>query len=147
LNASGLYPLGGGFYLLGRFKVGATGQNEDARDLPIAIRYFAGGDNSVRGYAYQSLGPKDARGEVVGGRHTLVGSAEMEKSLWKNWGLAAFYDAGNAFNSFREMELAQGAGLGVRYYTPVGPIKIDLARQLGTPEPSFRLHLGFGFTL
>ncbi len=147
LNASGLYSLGGGFLLLGRLKVGATGQNEDARDLPIALRYFAGGDNSVRGYAYQSLGTKDDRGEVIGGKHTLVGSAEMEKSLGKSWGVAAFYDAGNAFNSFRDTELAQGAGLGVRYYTPVGPIKIDLARQIGTPEPVFRLHLGFGFTL
>jgi len=93
------------------------------------------------------LGAKDDRGEVVGGKHTLVGSAEMEKSLGKSWGVAAFYDAGNAFNSFRDTELAQGAGLGVRYYTPVGPIKIDLARQIGTPEPVFRLHLGFGFTL
>ncbi len=147
LDASGLYTLGDGFCLLGRFKIGATGQNEDARDLPIALRYFAGGDNSVRGYAYQSLGTKDDRGEVVGGKHTLVGSAEVEKSLGKNWGVAAFYDAGNAFNSFRDTELAQGAGLGVRYYTPVGPVKIDLARQIGTPEPSFRLHLGFGFTI
>jgi translocation and assembly module TamA len=71
----------------------------------------------------------------------------MEKSLFKDWGAAAFYDWGNAFNSFRDADLAQGAGLGIRYYTPVGPIKVDLARQIGTPEPVFRLHLSFGFTL
>jgi len=147
LTGSGLYPLGGGFSLLTRLNAGVTVQNEDSKDLPIAIRYFAGGDNSVRGYAYQSLGTKDDRGYVVGGKNTFVGSVEVERALWKNWGAAAFYDAGNAFNNFREMDLAQGAGIGCRYYTPVGPIKLDIARQIGTPEPSFRLHLGFGFTL
>jgi len=147
ITANGIYALGGGFSFLSRIKLGFTLQNEDFRDLPIAIRYFAGGDNSVRGYAYQSLGAKDNRGEVVGGRHTVTGSVEMEKSLFKDWGAAAFYDWGNAFNSLRDADLAQGAGLGIRYYTPVGPIKVDLARQIGTPEPVFRLHLGFGFTL
>ena len=147
LTGSGLYPLGGGFSLLTRMTAGVTGQNEGSKDLPIAVRYFAGGDNSVRGYAYQSLGAKDDRGYVVGGKNTLVGSVEVERALWKDWGAAAFYDVGNAFNSFREMDLAQGAGIGCRYYTPVGPIKLDIARQIGTPEPVFRLHLGFGFTL
>jgi len=147
LTGSGLYPLLGGVTLLTRINAGATLQNEGSKDLPIAIRYFAGGDNSVRGYAYQSLGAKDDKGNVVGGKNTLVGSVEMERLLWKDWGAAAFYDVGNAFNSFREMDLAQGAGIGCRYYTPVGPIKLDIARQLGTPEPVFRLHLGFGFTL
>jgi len=147
LAGSGLYPLGGGFLFLTRLNAGVTLQNEDSKDLPIAIRYFAGGDNSVRGYAYQSLGAKDDRGYVVGGKNTLVGSVEVERAIWKDWGAAAFYDFGNAFNSFREMELAQGAGIGCRYYTPVGPIKLDIARQIGTPEPVFRLHLGFGFTI
>ncbi|MFA5181578.1 MAG: BamA/TamA family outer membrane protein [Syntrophales bacterium] len=147
LAGSGLYPLGWEFSLLTRINAGATLQNEGSKDLPIAIRYFAGGDNSVRGYAYQSLGAKDDKGNVVGGKNTLVGSVEVERRIWNDWGAAAFYDAGNAFNSFREMDLAQGAGLGCRYYTPVGPIKLDIARQIGTPEPSFRLHLGFGFTL
>ncbi len=147
LTGSGLYPLGGGFSLLARLNAGATLQNEGSKELPIAIRYFAGGDNSVRGYAYQSLGAKDDKGNGGGGKNTLVGGVEMERVLWKDWGAAAFYDVGNAFNSFREMDLAQGAGIGCRYYTPVGPIKLDIARQLGTPEPTFRLHLGFGFTL
>ncbi|MDI9570193.1 MAG: autotransporter assembly complex family protein [Pseudomonadota bacterium] len=147
ITANGIHALGGGFSLLGRIKLGVTVQNEDFRDLPIAIRYFAGGDNSVRGYAYQSLGAKDQRGEVVGGRHTVTGSVEMEKALFKDWAAATFYDWGNAFNSFREADLASGAGLGLRYYTPVGPIKLDLARQIGTAEPTLRLHLSFGFTL
>ena len=147
ITANGIYALGGGFSFLSRIKLGVTLQDEDFRELPIAIRHFAGGDNSVRGYAYQSLGVKDSRGEVVGGRHIVTGSVEMEKTLFKDWGAAAFYDWGNAFNSFRDAYLAQAAGLGIRYYTPVGPIKVDLARQIGTPEPVFRLHLSFGFTL
>jgi translocation and assembly module TamA len=62
-----------------------------------------------------------------------------------NWGASAFYDAGNAFNNLSDIDWAQGAGLGVRYYTPVGPIKVDLARQIGEPNPSWRLHVSVGF--
>jgi len=123
---------------------GMTIQN-DFGDLPPSMRFFAGGDQSVRGYAYKSLGPKDADGNTVGGRHLLVGSAEIEQALNSNWGVALFYDIGNAFDTVDEYELAQGTGFGVRRYTPIGPIKVDLARQLGNGKNSFRIHLSVGF--
>lgn len=137
-------PLPARFTIHTRAKIGATVQNESRSDLPIALRFFAGGDRSVRGYSYKSLGPEDADGDVVGGKHILVASIEIERALGKDWGVAAFYDAGNAFNDFSNMQLAQGAGIGVRYYTPVGPIKLDIARQIGVKKPDFRLHISIG---
>jgi translocation and assembly module TamA len=147
MNGNVIVPIPYRFFLLFRAQAGFTLQKDRLADVPPSVRFFAGGDNSVRGYAYQSLGPRDASGEVVGGRHLLVGSAEIEKRLWKNWGVAAFYDAGNAFNTFKGIDLQQGAGLGIRYFTPVGPIRLDLARQVGVRDPDFRIHLTVGFGL
>ena len=127
-----------------RGQVGATSMNGDFMDVPIPFRFFTGGDSSVRGYAYQSLGPKDARGNVVGGKHLLAGSIELERAIGTDWGIAAFYDAGNAFDDFGSFQLAQGVGLGVRYYTPVGPIRLDLARQAGVSDPQYRFHFTVG---
>ena len=127
-----------------RGQAGATTMNGDFLDVPITFRFFTGGDNSVRGYAYQSLGPKDARGDVVGGKHLLVGSIELERAIGENWGVAAFYDTGNAFDDLDTLEFAQGAGLGIRYYTPVGPIRLDVARQVGVSDPEYRFHFTVG---
>jgi len=133
--------------LLTRMQVGATTENEPAEDLPISVRFFAGGDTSVRGYKYQSLGPTDAFGDVVGGRHLLFGSVELETAIGKDWGIAVFYDTGNAFNAWSKTDLAQGAGIGGRYYTPVGPIRLDIARQVGVKKPDYRIHLVVGIGL
>jgi translocation and assembly module TamA len=135
------------FSVLTRMQVGATTDSEPAEDLPISVRFFAGGDTSVRGYKYQSLGPTDAYGTVVGGRHLLFGSIELERAVGKDWGVAAFYDTGNAFNAWSSIDLAQGAGIGGRYYTPVGPIRLDLARQIGVKKPDYRIHLTVGIGL
>lgn len=140
-----LLALPGRFSLLARMDTGWTLQNEPLDDVPPSLRFFAGGDRSVRGYAYQSLGPKDSDGEVVGGRYLLVGSLELERALGEKWGLAGFYDAGNAFDEPGQIRLAQGAGIGLRYYTPVGPVRLDVARQIGEDDPSFRIHLSIGY--
>ncbi len=131
--------------LFARVQGAASVQNEPLRAIPASLRFFAGGDQSVRGYAYQALGPKDADGEVIGGKNLAVGSLELERAVADNWGIAAFYDVGNAFNAFSGLELKQGAGLGLRYYTQVGPLKVDVARQIGEDDNSFRLHLSVGF--
>ena len=117
----------------------------DQQDLPASLRFFAGGDRSVRGYAYQSLGPKDENGQVIGGKHLLVANLEIEKKVTAKWGGAIFYDIGNAFDSLSEYELEQGAGIGIRRYTTIGPIRVDLARQIGNRSPRWRIHLSMGF--
>jgi translocation and assembly module TamA len=146
MNGNLLVPLPSRFALLLRGEFGTT-WTDDFDSLPPSVRFFAGGATSVRGYAYQSLGPTDASGDVIGGNHLLVGSVEIEKALGKVVGVAAFYDVGNAFDSFDQMNLQQGAGLGLRIYTPVGAIKVDLARQVGVSDPGYRVDLTVGFGL
>ncbi len=111
--------------------------------LPASQRFFAGGDNSVRGYSYEELGPKNAAGEVVGGKHLIVGSIELERKLVGKWSVAAFYDRGNAINSMSD-PLVAGAGVGLRWNSPVGPIRLDFAWALNKVTDRFRLHVVIG---
>lgn len=115
----------------------------DFNSLPASYRFFAGGENSVRGYAYQSLGPTNADGEVVGGRYLLVGSFEYDHHLFGPWSLAAFVDAGNAYNQFNQ-GLKVGAGTGVRWRSPVGPVRLDVAFPLSSSGSLLQIYLSFG---
>ena len=140
-------PLPYRFSLLTRGQFGTTMQEDKFESLPPSVRFFAGGDNSVRGYDYKSLGPKDDDGDVVGGKHLLVGSIELEKAIGKVFGVAAFYDVGNAFDKVSDMDLQQGAGVGIRLYAPFGYLRFDLARQLNVRDPDYRIHFAVGIGL
>ena len=85
-EGSHLLPLPWRLSLHTRAKAGITLLSDPLSDLPPSLRFFAGGDQSVRGYAYQSLGPLDATGQVVGGKHLLVGSVELERALFRRLG-------------------------------------------------------------
>ncbi|HAD05335.1 MAG: hypothetical protein A2005_04010 [Desulfuromonadales bacterium GWC2_61_20] len=139
-----IYPFPWQTYLRLRGSAGTSVQKNDFADIPASLRFFAGGDNSVRGYAFRSLGPTNAQGEVIGGKNLLVGSIELEKRFLQDWGAAAFYDAGNAFNSPTDYTLAEAVGIGLRYFTPVGPARIDLARTIRADKANYRIHLGLG---
>lgn len=147
--ASGLLsrPLIEKFLLVLRLDGGYTFKNDPFKEIPPSLRFFVGGDNSVRGYAHKSRGPRDDNGDVVGGEDLVAISLELEREMGKNWGLAAFYDIGSAFNSVEDMEFISGVGLGLRIYTPIGPIKLDLAHPMREKSLSFRVHLGIGFEL
>ncbi|MDF1643294.1 MAG: autotransporter assembly complex protein TamA [Pseudomonadales bacterium] len=121
----------------------ATTWTEDFQQLPSSVRFFAGGAQSVRGFSYQSLGPRDANGDVIGGNHLMVGSIELEHSLNNKWGAALFYDAGNAMDSFAD-KLERGAGLGIRWRSPVGPVRLDLATAVSRDDHPWRLHISIG---
>jgi translocation and assembly module TamA len=140
-------PLPWRFSIISRVKAGMSFQNEPLKDLPASLRFFAGGGRSVRGYAYQSLGPKDITGKVIGGKNLLTTSIELDRKLFKDWAIAAFFDAGNAFDSPSHLRLYKGAGLGVRYFTPVGALQLDLARQIAVDNPAYRVHFSVGFEL
>jgi translocation and assembly module TamA len=116
----------------------------DFSDLPPQLRFFAGGDRSVRGYDYQSIGPRNAYDRVIGGEGLLVGSTEVEHYFTRNWGMAAFVDAGNAFTG-TDYSPRVGAGLGVRWLSPVGMIRADIAIPVGDKnEHGIHLHVVIG---
>ena len=117
---------------------------DEFKDLPFSVRYFAGGDNSVRGYDYKTLGPTDATGSVTGGADLLVGSVEFDQRVFGNWSVAAFVDMGNAFDSFKDMSLKTGVGAGLRWYSPLGPIRFDVGVPLDDAPDSFRIHITLG---
>ena len=136
---------GQGNRVLARLNAGTTDSN-DFEELPPSIRFFAGGDESVRGFDYDSLGPKDADGNVVGGTNLLVASLEYERHLKGNFYGAIFVDAGNAFND-TDFEAEVGAGIGIKWRSPLGPIRLYLGYPVSDSNESLRVHLRLGADL
>ena len=144
LNLKDVHPLGSG-RVFTRLSLGATSVS-DITILPASLRFFAGGDSSVRGYAYQSLGPKDAEGNVIGGKYLVTASAEYDHRLHGDFYWAAFYDVGNAFNTL-PLAPHRGVGLGLRWHSPLGPIRLDVAHPLDGTGNYIRLHISMGAQL
>jgi translocation and assembly module TamA len=111
--------------------------------LPPSIRFFAGGDRSIRGYDYQSLGPVDETGAVTGGNSLAVGSLELDYRFLEKWAVAVFVDAGNALDDFGG-DVAVGTGFGARWISPVGVVRVDLGFGLDKEGSPLRLHLSIG---
>lgn len=128
--------------IITRGTVGAT-EVSDFSKLPSSLRFFAGGDNSIRGFNYESLGPKNDIDEVVGGRYLAVGSVEYEHMFVRNWGAAVFTDFGNAFNSWSD-PIEYSVGVGVRWRSPVGLIRVDVASGISDEDKPFGLHIVIG---
>ncbi|MDO9424364.1 MAG: autotransporter assembly complex family protein [Methylobacter sp.] len=137
------FPWKGRF--IARTEQGATLVDQFDR-LPSSYRFYAGGMNSIRGYAYKELGAKDELGNVVGGKFLSVVSAEYEHPVLDDWSVAAFIDGGNAFNP-GNIGIKAGAGLGVRWYSPIGPIRLDFAIPLSDADSSFQIHFAAGSRL
>ncbi|HEY0961938.1 MAG TPA: autotransporter assembly complex family protein [Pseudomonadales bacterium] len=128
--------------LLSRIEVGATWI--DLQDeLPASLRYFAGGDQSIRGFAFRELGPVNAANEVIGGKQLIVGSVEYDFQVRENWRVAVFADTGNAFNDRDDLEWRHSAGFGVRWMSPIGPVRVDIAHPIDGTD-AFRLHVTMG---
>ena len=126
--------------LLGRLDVGATWV-EEFSVLPASERFFAGGDESVRGYGFETLGPRDDNDQVIGGEYLLTSSIELEQLVTNTFGFAVFADAGNASDDGIP-EPVLGAGAGLRVRSPVGVLRLDLAHPFDGNQRGVRLHLG-----
>jgi translocation and assembly module TamA len=109
--------------------------------IPSDFLFRTGGDQSVRGYSYLSLGVKQANA-IVGGRYLAVGSVEYDHWLTERWGAAVFYDVGDAADTIPDLHLVQGYGVGARWKSPVGPLNLDLA--YGQAVHAVRLHFSIG---
>lgn len=100
---------------------------DEASVMPKSLGYTTGGQDSVRGFDSNTLGELDEYGEVTGAKHLIVTSLEYEHPITEKISAAVFTDAGSAFNDWNDYELSVGAGLGVRYKSPLGPVRLDLA--------------------
>jgi translocation and assembly module TamA len=142
LNAKGVYTLGERNRLVSRGTLGYIATEHFER-IPLTQRFYAGGDQSVRGYRLNEISPFNAEGQRTGGRYLAVGSLEYDRTVYGPWGVAAFYDVGGAFNRFGK-PFSQGVGLGVRWRSPVGPVRFDIGVPLSRALDAFQLHLILG---
>lgn len=136
-----------------RLALRANGGAVIARDdavVPITQLFLSGGDTTVRGYSYQSLGSRTDNGKLIGGRYMVSGSAEWQRPITiagnrNDWEHALFVDAGTVTDSFDVYKLYVGVGTGIRWRSPVGPLQADLAYGLETKKLRLHLRLGFNF--
>lgn len=117
--------------------------------IPPALRFFAGGDRSIRGYGYKKIAPKNAQGKLVGGLYLAVANLEYQYQVYEDWWLATFADTGFAANKFSPTELRYGAGVGVRWASPIGAIKLDIATPIRDKDKSknVQFYIGLGSEL
>lgn len=111
-------------------------------ELPNLYRFKAGGSRSVRGYGFESLSNNG-----IGSNHIVTASAELEWRFREDWSVAAFFDAGNAFNDWDEANIKKGVGFGVRWYSIAGPVRVDLAQALDFEGEPWRIHFTVGTPL
>lgn len=117
--------------------------------MPPSLRFFAGGDRSIRGYAWREVGPRvrgsDGKLYALGAKNVATGGIEYEHYFTQNWGAAAFVDTGSAFDNTPEWRT--GVGAGVRWQSPVGPLRLDIGHGLNDPDSSFQIYLSVGADL
>lgn len=129
--------------VLARGQVGGLLVDEFAV-LPTTLRFYTGGDTTVRGFAYNQLGSVTGTDQRrSGGRYLLVSSLEYEHRLFGQWGAAVFADAGNAFRSLDD-PIVYSVGVGLRWKSPVGVVRVDLASAISEPDTPVRLHIVVG---
>lgn len=149
-----IFPVGRRQRVLTRLSLGTMVVN-DFNQLPPELRFFAGGDRSIRGFGYQELGstrdpkptdPADTTAEdlVIGGTKLAVGSIEYERYFLRDWGAAVFVDAGDAWRA-TDFNLNIGAGIGVRWRSPVGVVRLDVAKPVKSElADAIQFHISIG---
>jgi translocation and assembly module TamA len=135
--------------LAGRASFGTIPGGVNA-NIPFDKLFYAGGGGSVRGYAYQYAGPRDAFGNPLGGASVVESSIEFRQRIGKSFGVVAFVDAGAAYldnlPNFSQFAPRVGTGVGVRYYTDFGPARLDFGIPLNPQQndPAFGLYVSIG---
>lgn len=128
---------------IGTLQLGAY-TSDDFDRVPTTQRFFAGGDRTVRGYSFRDISPLDDEGEAIGGRYLEVYNLEYNYRFADLWSAAIFADTGRAFDEFDD-RYRLGAGLGVRWQSPVGAFRIDIAQPINDDDvDGFRIHLSLG---
>lgn len=117
--------------------------SEQFSKVPASHRFYIGGDRSIRGFDYRSISPADENGDLTGGRFKEVGSVEYNYRFYDKWSVATFLDAGRSFDHFDE-RYRVGAGLGLRWLSPVGPFRIDLGFGVSEDDMPWLVHISLG---
>ena len=139
-----IYSFSNSTRLIARGAAGTTSVS-DFDKLPTSLRFFTGGDKTVRGYAYNAIGPL-LDTDVIGGKHLLESSLEYEVPVSEKWSVAVFADVGDAFDD--DPDYKTGMGVGVRWRSPIGPVRLDFGHALDDPPGKpLRLHLTIGSDL
>lgn len=148
-DLNNLFPIAPGRSVLAARALAGVAQGAGELSLPPDQRFYAGGTSTIRGYGYQLVGPMFPHTDIPsGGTAITTGGLEFRQRLYTNWGVAAFVDMGQVSASLKPLrdEVRVGAGAGMRYYTPIGPIRFDIAvpvnRRHG--EDSFEVYIGLG---
>ncbi|KGQ51233.1 membrane protein [Gallibacterium anatis] len=133
---------------LTRAEIGYLSTNQFDK-IPPALRFFAGGDRSIRGYGYHKISPKDKNGELTGANRLFTASIEYQYQVKPKWWGAIFYDTGFASDHFAFNDLRKGAGIGVRWNSPIGAVKFDIATPINDKDDSknIQFHIGIGAEL
>jgi translocation and assembly module TamA len=134
--------------MAGKLSGGVLVGGSDLQDIPTTRRFFAGGGGSVRGYSYQEISPYNAAGDATGGRSYVVGSVEARIKVTDTIGLVPFFDAGVVSDGVTPdfSDIRAGAGIGLRYATPFGPLRLDVAMPLEKYDGgnNFGIYAGIG---
>lgn len=136
-----IHSLGDKSRILYRAQLAATASS-DFDELPTTYRFFAGGDTSIRGFDFESVSPLNSSGDLAGGKHLAVASVEFEHQFANQWAWAAFTDFGDAFSD--DFAFKYSVGTGVRWFSPIGPIRVDVGVPMDQEENDFRLHITIG---
>ena len=142
LNAKVVMPIDRRSRFISRLDLGLIATNEFS-NLPPSERFFAGGSESVRGFRYKDIGVRSVQGSNLGGTHLFVSSIEVDRLLYNNIGIATFLDIGSVTND-SHLSIKTSVGLGLRYLSPLGMIRVDLAHPIEEDEAAIRLHIGIG---
>ena len=144
ISGKWIYSFANSTRLIARGAAGTTSVS-DFDQLPTSLRFFTGGDKTVRGYSYNVISPT-LDGDVVGGKHLLESSLEYEVPVSEKWSIAAFADVGDAFDD--KPDYKTGVGLGIHWRSPIGPVRLDFGHALDEPPgKQLRLHLTIGSDL
>jgi translocation and assembly module TamA len=148
-DLNNLLPIAPGRSVLAARALAGIAQGAGELSLPPDQRFYAGGTSTIRGYGYQLVGPVFPQTDIpVGGTAIMAGGLEFRQRFYSSWGAVAFVDAGQVSASLKPLhsDVRVGAGAGMRYYTPIGPIRFDIAvpvsRRPG--EDSFEVYIGLG---
>lgn len=131
-----------------RLEAGYLNTN-DLQRIPPALRYFAGGDRSIRGYGYKKIAPTNKEGKLIGASRLATANLEYQYQVYQDWWAAIFYDTGLAATTFSGTELRSGAGIGIRWASPIGAVKLDIATPINDKNKSknIQFYIGLGTEL